>query len=132
MVARAVWPINVGRQWHMADLFHHPPEIRQGTKTDGPLTEASAGQDLGLEFVLLIEEQTFPNSDLAPRPDQTLPVVRLLRNLLRKQDFHTPAQEIPGGGIAGAYRLCSCSGAVSEQARRKYPCVIEYEQVVGP
>src|SRR5581483_6896164 len=78
MVARAIWPVNVGGQWHVADLFHHPPEIRQGTKTDGPLTEASAGQDLGLEFLLLVEKQTFPNADLAPRPDQALPVVRLL------------------------------------------------------
>ena len=49
-----------------------------------------ASENLGLQLIMLAEEQAFADSDLAARAYQTLPVIRIGRELMGQQNLDTP------------------------------------------
>ena len=74
-------------------------------ETDVALTIFGAGEDLGLQFVLLSKEQAIANSDFASGLDQAFPIVGI-RELAGQKNFDAAvgalaAAEEPSGKDAG-------------------------------
>src|SRR5262249_20295489 len=78
---------DVRGQRHTAQTFQRGEEIGDGCKAQNAFSKLSAAQDFGLKLGWLAEEQVFPDSDLAARADETLPIVGGLAELPREQDF---------------------------------------------
>jgi hypothetical protein len=115
----------------VADLFYVGEEIVDRGEADVALAEFAAGDDLGMEFVIIAEEKMLADSNLAARPDQTLPVVGIPLQLPCKQDLDTAAKEVARGRIMRTQRLGLKATTSSVEAGGKYARVIEDEEVAG-
>ena len=60
-------------------------KVLDGVEADVPLAEFSAGDDFGLKFVMLTEEEMLADSDLAARTHETLPLVRIVPQLTSEE-----------------------------------------------
>lgn len=89
----------------MADLFDGGDEIVCREKPDVTLAKRAAAHHLSLEFIVLAEEKVFAHPDLASWPDQAFPLVSILRELARQQNFNPAAQELTRRGIVRADRV---------------------------
>jgi len=78
----------------VADHFYAGEEVNDGSEPDVALAEFAPGDDLGTELVIIAEEKMLADSDLAARPDETLPIVGIALQLPCKQDFDTAAKEV--------------------------------------
>ena len=96
------------------------------------LAEFRAGQDLGLQFVMLAEEQAFADADLASGTNQAFPIVGLGGELARQQNFDAAVEEITRRGIARADRLSASAFATAIEAGGKDASVVEDDQIAGP
>jgi hypothetical protein len=142
---------NVGRQWDVADLFNKREEIGEvlpgfaGPDRRGRLSphkcrgeanvafaELSAGGHLSLEFVIIAKEEMLTDSDLSAWTDEALPVVWILLQLSRQQDFHAAAKEIARRRVlrTEGLRLKACAAAI--EAGGKHARVVKDDQIVGP
>ena len=115
----------------MPKAIEHGEEIIDRLETNMPLSKFSAGEHLSMQFVMLTEKKTFAHADFTARPDQAFPIVRLGGELARKQNLDAAMQEIAGGGIADADRLCPDTFAAAEEPRRKNASVVEDQQIGG-
>ena len=61
----------------MPQLLDQIEEISYRTKSYAALTKGAPGYDLRLESVVIAKEQPLVHANLAARPDQALPFVRL-------------------------------------------------------
>src|SRR5271156_3080346 len=116
----------------MSDTIEDGEKIRDRQEADAALSIFRAGQDLGLEFGLLAEEQAFADADLAAGTDQAFPIVGLGGKLAREQDLDAAVEEFARRRIMRADSLRAGALAAAIEAGRKDPCVIEDDQVAGP
>ncbi len=93
-IGRGIGAVDVGRQRDVADSFYAGKEIIDGREADLALTKFAAGDDLGMEFVIIAEEKMFSDSDLSPGSDETFPIVGIAPQLPGQQDFDTAAKEV--------------------------------------
>jgi hypothetical protein len=103
-----------------------------GIKANRAFAKFAARQHLGLQFPVLAEKQALADSNLSPRPNQTLPVVRLGGNPPRKQNLNLAVQKITRRAISPAHGLCAHSGAPSIQPGWKHFGVVEHNQIARP
>ena len=76
-IRRGIGAGDVGWERHVADLFYVGEEIVDRGEADVTLAKFAAGDDLGVEFVIIAEEKMLADSDLSPGPDETFPIIRL-------------------------------------------------------
>src|ERR1700690_1382188 len=106
-------------------------------KADAPLAEGSARDDFGLKFGRSVirtkttEGQLFSNSNFPSRPDQALPFVWVLADLVGEQDLDPSAKKVPRGRILRAQRLGTLAAAVAVEAGGEDTSVVEDQEVVG-
>lgn len=100
-------------------------------KADVALAEGSAGDDFGLEIVVLAEEELLAEIDFAAGANQALPIVWLGGKLAREQDLDAPVKKIAGGEIAAANGLGAKAGAASVKTSGKDAGVVENYNIVG-
>lgn len=93
-IGRRIVAGDVGRKGDVADHFYAGEKVIDGSEPDVALTEFAPGDDLGTELVIIAEEKMLADSDLAARPDETLPIVGIALQLPCKQDFDTAAKEV--------------------------------------
>lgn len=122
---------DVGRKRDVADCFHASEEVVHRGETDVALAKLAAGDDLGLELVLIAEEEMLSDSDLASGANEAFPIVRFALQLSCEQDFDTAAEEVARGRILRAERLGLKAGAASKKAGGEYAGVVEYQQITG-
>jgi hypothetical protein len=122
---------NIRRKRDVADRFHACEEVVHRGETDVALAKLAAGDDLGLEFVVVAEEKMLADSDFAAWTDKAFPIIRFALHLSCEQDFNTAAEEVARGRILGAERLGLKAGAASKEASGKYAGVVEYQQITG-
>lgn len=122
---------DVGWKRDVADFLYAGEEVIDRSKADMALAKLSAGDDLGLEFVVVAEEEMLAYADLAPWTDEAFPIVRFGLQLPCEQDFDAAAEEVARGGVLRAERLGLKAGASAKKAGGKYAGVIEYQQVAG-
>jgi hypothetical protein len=113
----------------VADFFHAPEKIMYGCETDVALAEDAAGDHLGLEFIVLSEEEMFGDANLSSGTHQAFPFVGIALDLPCEQNLDASVKEIAGCGIAMAHWLRSQSAAASVEARGEYAGVVEDDQV---
>jgi len=130
-ITRAVWPVDIGRQWNMPQALHQTKEIRCRAKLDAALTEASPGYDFGLQFVFP-KEKALAHPNFAAGADQALPFIWFQRYLPGEQHLDLALEEVTGGWIPRAHGLRFGSASPGIEACRKDPRVIEYNQVIRP
>ena len=130
-IRRRIRAGDVWGQRDVTDFVHAGKEIWRGCEADVAFAEFAAGDDLGLEFVMVAEEKMFSNPDFAAGSHQTLPIVGFALELAGEEDFDAPLEEIAGCGIVKAKRLRMEAGTSSVQAGWKDFRVIEYDQVGG-
>jgi len=70
---------DVGREWDVSDAVEDREKIvcslKGGLKADAALAEFRAGEDLGLQLILLAEEQALADADFTAGPDKAFPIV---------------------------------------------------------
>ncbi len=72
----------------MADAIESGEEIvfalKDRVEADATLAEFGAGEDFGLQFIVLAKEESFANTDLAAGANQAFPIVGLGGKLARE------------------------------------------------
>jgi hypothetical protein len=122
---------DVGRERDVADFFHASEEVAHRSEADAALAEFAAGDDLGLELVVIPKEKMLADSDFAAWADQTLPFIRIALQLPCEQDLDPAAKKVARGGILRAERLGPKACAASVKTSGKYACVIEDKEIAG-
>lgn len=123
----------------MADAIENSEEIfhaLSGLEANVALTEFGPGQNLGLEviglqFILIAEEETFTDSDLAAGTNQTLPVVGIGGELAGQKNFDAAVQKITGGRIATTERLSASAFAAAIEPGGKNTGIVEDDEIAG-
>ena len=122
---------DVGRERDMADLLDAGEEVVDRTEADVALAKFAAGDDLGLEFIVVAEEKVLADADFAAWTHEAFPIVRIALELTCEQDFDLAAEEVARGRILRADRLGLKTGAASKKASGKYAGIVEYQQITG-
>ena len=122
---------DVGRERDMADLLDAGEEVVCRSEVEVALAKFAAGDDLGLEFVVVAEEKVLADADFAAWTHEAFPIVRIALQLPSEQDFDTAAEEVTRGRILRAERLGLKTGAASKKASGKYAGIVEYQQITG-
>jgi hypothetical protein len=118
-------------QGDVADLFKNGKEIIDWTEADVPFAKLGAGDDFGMEFIVITEIEMLADADLPTRADQAFPFIWFVMELASKQDLDASVKKIARGGIVGAEGLSLKTATVSVEASGKHPCVIEDDEIVG-
>src|SRR5271170_5325711 len=92
----------------MSDTIEDGEKIRDRQEADAALSIFRAGQDLGLEFGLLAEEQAFADADLAAGTDQAFPIVGLGESWRVSRTSMRPWRNSRAAGLCG---LTACARA---------------------
>src|SRR5215813_729098 len=79
---------NIRRERHMAKPLDARKEVRDGRKSNAALAKQPSGHDLSLELATFSKIKVLAHADLAARPDQAFPIIRIGADLPRKQHFH--------------------------------------------
>jgi hypothetical protein len=108
-----------------------PEEIINLGKADFSLPKLAALNHTRLQFILLSEKQSLTNTDFSSRTNQTLPFVRLRRELSGKQDFRFSLQKFSGCWIVRADGMGARSPSPTIETCRKHSRVVEDYEVVG-
>jgi hypothetical protein len=121
----------------MTEPLDFGEEVVHGLEADAPFTKSAAGDDLGLKFVVVSEEEAFAHSDFATGAHQAFPFIGVPwvlggGDLAGEQDFNAATKKIPSRGIARTKGLGLKTGSPAVQARWKDAGVVEYNEVVGP
>jgi hypothetical protein len=86
----------------VSDLVDAGEEVIDGVKADVALSEFSTSDDLSAKFVEVAEEEMLPDADFAAGTDETLPLVRVLSQLMSEENLDAPAKELVRSGILRA------------------------------
>ncbi len=138
-IAERIRARDVGRERDVADAIEHGEKvivILEEVKANVALAEFSACEDLGLQFIgvqfiLIAEEEAFADSDLAAGTNQALPVVGIDGELAGQKNFDAAVKEIASGRIARANRLGVSAFAAAEEPRWKDAGVVENDEIAG-
>jgi hypothetical protein len=120
---------DVGRERDVADAIESGEEVvhgLNGLEADMAFAELGAGQDLGLQLILIAEEEALADTDFAARANQAFPINGIRGELAGEKDFDAApsafAASVETGGkdasvvedqeIAGVQKV----GEVAEQA----------------
>src|SRR5262249_219974 len=103
-------------------------EIMDRRKAERPLTKFPASNDLGLQFILFAEENSFSYADFPARTHQCLPFQG--RNLSCKQDLYPAVEKISRRRILFAHGLGAQTGPAAKESRRKNPAVVQDQEIV--
>jgi len=128
---------DVGWERDVADAIESGEEIVHGLndalglEADLALAEFGAGQDLGLQFVLLAEEEAFADTDFAAGANQAFPIVGIGGELAGEQNFDAAVEEITRGGITRADRLSMGALAAAIKPGRKDAGIVEDDEIAG-
>ena len=123
---------DVGRQRDVADLFDAGEEVVDGGEADVALAEFAAGDDLGLEFVVVRRRRRCsPTPILRPGRTRHSHSLGSSLQLAGQQDFDAAAKEIARRGIVRADGLGFEAGAASIEAGGKYARVVEDDEIAG-
>jgi hypothetical protein len=124
---------DVGRERDVADAIERGEEIIfiPGLKADVAFAELSAREDLGLQFILIAEEEAFADSNFAAGANQALPIVGIGGELAGQKNFDAAAKEIAGGRIAFANRLGMSAFAPAIQPGWKHAGIVEDDEIAG-
>jgi len=134
-IARRVRAGNVGRERDMADAIEGGEEVvhaGSGREADVALAELGAGEDLGLKFVLVTEEQALADAYLATGTNQAFPIVGFGGELPGEQNLDAAAQKIAGCGIVRAEGLSAGALAATIEPGGKDAGVVEDHEIAGP
>jgi hypothetical protein len=86
---------DVRRKRDVADLLDPGEEVVCQSEADVAFAKFAAGEDLGLEFVVVAaKEEMLADSDFAARADETSPIVRIALPLACEQDFDLAAEKV--------------------------------------
>jgi hypothetical protein len=116
----------------MPQLLHQIEEIGYWVKSYAALTKGAPGHDFRLKWVALAKEQPFAHANLAARPDQALPFVRLWRYLPGEQYLDHTLEKVMCRRVLRAYGLGFSPASPAVEACRKDSGIIEDNQVVWP
>jgi hypothetical protein len=137
-IAGRIGARDIGRERDVADAIEDGEEVvgalRSRLKADAARAEFPTGEDLGLQFDLILraEEQAFANADLAAGTDEAFPIVGISGELAGQQNLNATVEEIPGCRILRADRLSADAFAAAIEAGRKNASVIENQHIAGP
>ncbi len=80
-IAGRIGTRDVGREWDVADAIENAEEvfvpISGGIEADVALAEFGAGDDFGVQFVVLAEKKMFADADFTAGTNQAFPFVWL-------------------------------------------------------
>jgi hypothetical protein len=113
-------------------LLDQIEEISYRAKSYAALTKAASGYDFRLQSVVFAKEKLLTNANLAPRPDQALPFVRLWRYLPGEQYLDQALEKVMCRGVLRAYWLGFSAASPAVEACRENSGIIEHNQVVWP
>ena len=100
-------------------------------KADAAFAKVGAGENFGLQFVVLTEKKAFANADLASGANQALPIVGVKRKLAREQDLNASLQKAACCGIARAHGMRARVFAVAVKTGRQDAGVVENNEIAG-
>ena len=89
-VGGVVWAVDIRWQGYVPQLLDQAKEIGYRSKSYAAFTEASPCHYLSLQLMVIAKKETLTHTNLSSGSNQTLPLVRIDRNLPREQD-HNPA-----------------------------------------
>ncbi len=117
----------------MADAIENREEIVLAleVEADVALAEFGAGEDLGLQFVVLAEEDAFADADLAAGANQAFPIVGIGGELAGEQNLDAAVEKITGCGIARTERLSADACAAAIEPGRKDASIVEDDEIAG-
>lgn len=116
----------------MADLLDLGKEVFRWSEADVAFAKFSAGNDFGLQLVVISEKKPLTDRDFPARPDKAFPVIGIGLQLTCQQDFYASAKEVAGCRIARAEDLRLKTSAASIEACWEHPSVVENDEVAGP
>jgi hypothetical protein len=130
---------DVGWERNVADAIEESEEIVwigvvrsvERLEADAALSEFGAGEDLGLQIIVLSEEEAFADADLAAGANQALPIVGVGGELAGQENFDASVKKVAGGGIARADGLSVGAFAATVETGGKDAGVVEDEQIAG-
>lgn len=145
-VARRIGARDVRRKWDVADAAEKSEEVvlpvvfvmvifvifsDKRLKSDAAFAKVGAGENFGLQFVVLTEKKAFAQADLASGANQALPIVRVRRKLAREQELNASLQKVARCGIARAHGLRARAFAAAVKTGRKDAGVVENNEIAG-
>jgi len=145
-VARRIGARDVRRKWDVADAAEKSEEVvlpvvfvtvivvvfsSKRLKSDAAFAELGAGENFGLQFVVLPEKEAFADANLASGVNQAFPIVRVGRELAREQDLDASLQNVACWGIARAPGLRARAFAAAVKPGRKDAGVVENNEIAG-
>ena len=98
-------------------------------EADAALAEVTAGEDFGLQFVVVAKKQVLADADFTARADQTVPLIG--GNLAGEKNLDASVKKVPGRGILRGEGLRTQAFAAAVESRGKDSGVVEYDQVAG-
>ncbi len=128
-VGGGIFPRDVGREGDMSDALEDGEEIFRRNESDVTFPEGSAGDYLGLQFILRAKEEMLSNSDFAAGADETLPFIWLRCDLAGEENLDASAEEFAGGWILRAEGLRVDPLAATVKPSRKDAGVVEDQEV---
>lgn len=93
-VGGGIFAGDVGRKRDVSDLVDAGEKILDGIEADAAFSERSAGEDFGVQLVVVPKEKMFADIDLATRTDETLPVVGILLQLASEEGFDASVKKL--------------------------------------
>src|SRR5215831_1984680 len=122
----------------MADALDYREEVLEPLpcfarrrEADMTLAEFSTGDDFGLQFVMISEEEVLADRNFSAGPNEALPVLRIGLQLAREEDFDASAKEVARCWIVWTENLRLKASAAAIQAGGKHSSVVEDDEVVG-
>ena len=106
-VARPVGPVNIWRKRHMPQALDRTPKILNRPEPNRAFAETVPGHDLGLQFILLAEEQFLAHSDFADRAEPGTPISSLSWETWRVS--RTSTRPLRNSLAAGLRALTDCA-----------------------
>ena len=100
-------------------------------KSDAAFAKVGAGENIGLQFVMLPEKKAFADADLASGANQALPIIRVRRKLAREQDLNASLQKVACRRIVRAHGLRASAFAAAVKTGRKDAGVVENDEIAG-
>jgi hypothetical protein len=90
----------------------------------------AAGDDFGLEFVVISEIEVLADTDFAAGANEALPLIGIVLQLAREEDLNLSAEKIVSRRVPGADGLRLKTFAPSIEPGWKHACVVEDDEIV--
>jgi len=135
-IAGGIRTYDVGRERDVADAIECGKKIVRALgcrlEADAAFAEFGTGQDFGLEFIVLAEEEALTDTDLAAGADQAFPIVRFGGKLAGEENLDASMEKSAGCGIVLADWLSAGAFAAAIEAGGEDAGVVENNKIAGP